>query len=237
MQDVPTPVRPAPTPLPAQAQGGAGAAVAQAPRADQLRPLTPQEREALREARSELSRQLTSAANRREELTEELRTMPQAAQSGVIARIELLDQRIIQLETDIAETGRMLTAGTTLPPPDPQLVFGMPEETFSDIATLSVLFVLTPLALAFARLLWKRGTKAARQPTEEQRANAERLERLEQAVDAIAIEVERVGESQRYQARVLSEANLMPPLPAAQVPMEPLRVPEATPLTVRPQES
>jgi hypothetical protein len=38
----------------------------------------------------------------------------------------------------------------------------------------------------------------------------ERMERLEQAVDAIALEIERVGEAQRYQTRVLAEANLMP---------------------------
>jgi hypothetical protein len=36
------------------------------------------------------------------------------------------------------------------------------------------------------------------------------MERLEQAVDAIAIEVERVGESQRFQQKLLAEANLMP---------------------------
>lgn len=223
--------------MPAQAQGGQGAAVAPTPRVGQLRPLTPQERDQLREARSELSNQLTSAARRREALTEELKTLPAEAQKGVIDRINVLDARILQLETDIAETGRMLTAGTTLPPPEPRLVWGMPEATFNDIAPLTVLLVLTPMALAFARLLWKRGTRAARQPTEEQRANAERLERLEQAVDAIAIEVERVGEAQRYQARVLSEANLMPPLPAPQAPMEPLRLPEVTPVAMRSQES
>jgi len=38
----------------------------------------------------------------------------------------------------------------------------------------------------------------------------ERLERLEQAVEAIAIEVERVGEGQRYLTRVL-ESRPLPP--------------------------
>jgi hypothetical protein len=32
-----------------------------------------------------------------------------------------------------------------------------------------------------------------------------RLERIEQAIDAIAVEVERVGEAQRYSARLLAE--------------------------------
>jgi hypothetical protein len=44
----------------------------------------------------------------------------------------------------------------------------------------------------------------------------ERMERLEQAVDAIALEIERVGEAQRYQTRVLAEANLMPAMSGAQ---------------------
>lgn len=36
-------------------------------------------------------------------------------------------------------------------------------------------------------------------------ASTERLERLEQAVESIAIEVERVGEGQRYLTRVLED--------------------------------
>jgi hypothetical protein len=41
------------------------------------------------------------------------------------------------------------------------------------------------------------------------------MERLEQAVDAIALEIERVGESQRYQQKVLAEANMMPAMSTA----------------------
>ena len=52
------------------------------------------------------------------------------------------------------------------------------------------------------------------------------MERIEQAVDAIALEVERVGESQRYQAKLLAEANLMPALGASQRAAEPLRMKE-----------
>ena len=48
------------------------------------------------------------------------------------------------------------------------------------------------------------------------------MERLEQAVDAIALEIERVGESQRYQAKLLTEANLMPAMSGARS-AEPVR--------------
>ncbi|MEP6730032.1 MAG: hypothetical protein ABJE10_05320 [bacterium] len=38
-----------------------------------------------------------------------------------------------------------------------------------------------------------------------QRADDERLEHLQQSVDAIAIEVERIAEAQRFSAKLLSE--------------------------------
>jgi hypothetical protein len=63
--------------------------------------------------------------------------------------------------------------------------------------------VLAPLSFAYARRLWKRPT-APLQPTSWPEAAA-RLERMEQAVDAIAIEVERVSEGQRFMTRVLTE--------------------------------
>jgi hypothetical protein len=52
------------------------------------------------------------------------------------------------------------------------------------------------------------------------------MERLEQAVDAIALEIERVGESQRYQQKVLAEANLMPAIGHGQRAAEPARMKE-----------
>ncbi len=55
--------------------------------------------------------------------------------------------------------------------------------------------------------------KAGAQPS----ADAERLERLERAVEAIALEVERVGEGQRYLTRVLADRPMPVALPASQV--------------------
>lgn len=216
--------------------GGVATTATPAP-AGPLRPLTEAEREAIRDARRELSNQLTSAADRRENLVEELKDMPGPAQAGVLARIELLDQRIIQLEADIAQTGRQLTSGTTAPLPEIRYIYGLPENVFTPVAILSTLFIFTPLALAFARLLWKRGTRIATQPTPEQQQHNERVDRIEQAVEAIAIEVERVGEAQRYQGRMLTENNLMPALPSAHQPAEPIRLPDAVSVPSRPSET
>jgi hypothetical protein len=75
----------------------------------------------------------------------------------------------------------------------------MPNDVVPIVAILSV-FVFSPLAIAFARIIWRRGSA----PPEESklaRENAERLARLESAVDSIAIEMERVSEGQRFVRR------------------------------------
>ena len=73
------------------------------------------------------------------------------------------------------------------------------------------IFVLFPIALAHARRVWKR-TGA---PPPASREQEERFVRLEQAVDAVALEVERLGEGQRFVTRLLTEGSASP-LSAAQ---------------------
>jgi hypothetical protein len=192
--------------------------------------LSREEVAAIRARREELSNQLSSAANRREELVEELRTMPPSAQQGVLERIAVLDKRLVQLESDIAESGRLLTSAGGLPGGTLQLPdrgFRMDPGEVGKVASLVTIFVLAPMAFAIARAVWRRSSVPKRPAHDPEMTS--RLERLEQAVDAIAIEVERVGESQRYQARVLSEAQLMPALGSGQRAAEPVRVPQYEP--------
>src|SRR5206468_2704674 len=59
--------------------------------------------------RSALADQLTSVSDRRSELSTELQgTVDGVARTGLEQRINLLDKRILQLETDIATTGQQL---------------------------------------------------------------------------------------------------------------------------------
>jgi hypothetical protein len=209
--------------VPAQppAQGTPATAAPASPR-----PLTGREIRAIRERRSELSDQLTSAANRRSRLVDQLDEVPEAARPGILERISVLDQRIVQLERDIAVTGQQLTGpgGLGALTVGSQYPFGLSEDAFMGVTMSFNLFVLAPIAFAIARRIWKRSS--VRQSAAESRQAAERMDRLEQAVDAIAIEVERVGESQRYQARILTEAQLMPALGAGQRAAEPIRMPQ-----------
>lgn len=204
----PTPQPPAvPAPLPPAAAAAGTEAQTVAPAPFPGVPQTPQEVAALRSVRRELSNQITSAASRREELADQLKTADAAARPGLEARIAILDQRIVQLESDIASTGRLLTsspAGWVSSTSPAQMIGGMPPEGVVAIGVLFTLFVMAPIAFAAARLMWKRARMPARpaQPPE----TTQRLERIEQSVEAVAIEVERVTEGQRFLTKLLTEA-------------------------------
>lgn len=66
--------------------------------------------------------------------------------------------------------------------------------------TIAVIVVGLPLARAFARRMDRRGGAPAL-PSEAM----QRLERMEQAIDAIAVEVERISEGQRFTTKLLSD--------------------------------
>jgi hypothetical protein len=55
-----------------------------------------------------------------------------------------------------------------------------------------------------ARILWRLGSR--RKPMSETYRQDDRMQRLETAVDTIAIEVERISESQRFMVTLLSES-------------------------------
>jgi hypothetical protein len=69
-----------------------------------------------------------------------------------------------------------------------------------EMAFVFVLVITIPIVVAVTRRLWRRAP-VRQVPV----VDDERFARLEQAVEAVAIEVERIGESQRFQARLAAE--------------------------------
>jgi len=162
---------------------------------------------ALKAKREELSNQLVSATGRRQRLSGQLSGKEGVDRAGIESHMAVLDRRIMQLESDIAETGRQLTMapGTLVASTDAANRFSMNPNGTAAIGVFFTIFVLGPLAFAAARMMWKRaGMKPA--PAISGDA-ARRLERLELSVDAIAVEIERVSEGQRFVTRLLSEAH------------------------------
>ncbi|MBW8769147.1 MAG: hypothetical protein JF589_05305 [Gemmatimonadetes bacterium] len=87
---------------------------------------------------------------------------------------------------------------TAAPPAQRPLL--MPSQV--EDAGVGVFLLMVPLVLALARRIWVRtGRPVAAVGID----TAPRLERIEQAVESIAIEVERIGESQRFTAKLLAE--------------------------------
>jgi hypothetical protein len=99
--------------------------------------------------------------------------------------------------------------GVALVAPPPPQTLGMSQDTMTALGLAFSAFFLLPLAIGSMRLMFRRAKRRDSQPSADMTA---RFEQLEQAVDAVAIEIERVGEAQRFQARVLAEANMMPAL-------------------------
>lgn len=173
-------------------------------------PLTAQQVANIKSQRSELSRQLNSAADRRHRLSEEIKSAPDgASRQGLEQRIAVLDKRIVQLESDIASTGEQLAAAPHAITREPEAPVGsdIPDNVMG-LSITFVIFVLAPIAFSIARLIWKKTNKLTSSVVQQFSPQVDqRLERLEQGVDAIAIEIERVTEGQRFVTRLLSEQN------------------------------
>ncbi|MEO8619532.1 MAG: hypothetical protein ABI625_00625 [bacterium] len=201
-QSPPTP--PAPTAAPA-APGVQGTNVVTVPE------LTSRDVAALRARGGELSNQLRSATGRRVEVQRSLKNATGADRSGLEQRLGVLDARIARLESDIDQNGAQLaslSAGRvqTSQPPFPGFNNSPRERALNNMVPIAIvftLFVLAPIAVSIARMFWKRGSLPKSAPGAVD--NTQRLERMEQAIDSIAIEIERVSEGQRFVTRLMSD--------------------------------
>jgi hypothetical protein len=78
------------------------------------------------------------------------------------------------------------------------------EMAMAFFVTCAVIIIGLPLARAFARRMDRRGAAAAAPDLNP------RLDRMEQAIEAIAIEVERISEGQRFVTRLMAEERGLP---------------------------
>jgi len=163
--------------------------------------------EALKAQRRELASQLESLEDKRRDLSQQLQE-PEVGgtdRKGTEQRITEIDQRILSTEKQITESDAQIARqagvpGSIVPRPEPRRE-GPPEEAFI-LGGIFMFIVLLPLSIALARRIWRRGVATI---TSLHAELTERLTRLEQGMDAVAVEVERIGEGQRYMARMFTE--------------------------------
>ena len=164
--------------------------------------------QALRAQRRVLVDQLERLTDERQSLAGQLAEEPATVgRQGIEQRIGAIDQRILEVNQQLAGSEREIARvagipGAAVEPPQPRSEPNH-DETIAIIGTTFTLLVLFPLALAQARRIWRRSAKGvAALPGE----LMERFTRLEQAVDSVAIEVERISEGQRFVTRLMSES-------------------------------
>jgi hypothetical protein len=174
--------------------------------------------------RDVLRSQLEQLQDQREEVSEQLQEpmVGGSDRAGLSRRIENLDNRIALLDRQVADVDRAIAQAAAAPGasvrftearPDPPAPSGPPdEEIFIVLGSLFILAVLLPLTIAYARRIWRRGAQVA---SDLPREIIDRLTKMDQNIDAIAIEVERIGESQRYLTRVVAEQQAALPAGAA----------------------
>ncbi len=163
--------------------------------------------EALRYQRTELNEQRDRLESQRENIAEELR-LPNVSgtdQKALEARLTQVDARIAAVETQIAEADAAVAKAAAVPGavvPPPRYVRDGPPEEFFVLAGIFMFIVVLPLTIAYARRIWRRGAATVAAIPQEV---YDRFNRLDQAVDSVAIEVERIGEGQRFLTRLHAE--------------------------------
>jgi hypothetical protein len=158
-------------------------------------------RESLKETRNNIQEQ-------RDEISGQLQDpmVNGANRQGLESRIQQLDARILQLDQQIAQADVEVAAAAGIPgarPPEPISIRdnGPPPEVFL-IPIAVIVFVLGPLSIAAAIRMLRRGKAAvAATPSWLQ----DRLGRIEQSVDAMALEVERISEGQRFLTKLFAD--------------------------------
>ena len=162
----------------------------------------------LRNQRQELSNQLENLEDKRRDLSNRLQEEPAisaAEKAGVEGRLTEVYARIATVEKAIAQSDAQIAQAAgipgAIPIERPRVREGPPEEVFV-LGGMFIVIVLLPLSIALARRIWRRGVATVTSLPAEL---TDRLTRLEQGVDAVAVEVERIGEGQRYMARMMGE--------------------------------
>jgi hypothetical protein len=160
-----------------------------------------------RAQRNELTNQLDDLQGTRDQVARQLEQADDGSASAkaLDARLADIDQRIANVDKMLAANAVQLAQSAAIPgavvEQPPPVYHGPPDAAFV-LGAIFMVIVLLPLSIAYARRIWRRGAAVV---TSIPKEIAERLFRMEQAVEATAVEVERIGEGQRFLTRLFTE--------------------------------
>jgi hypothetical protein len=157
--------------------------------------------------RNELNNQLEELQSTRREITGQLEDVAAGTPERTVleTRLKDVDGRISAVDGMLAGNATQLAQAAAIPGAvvePPRAISQGPSEDVYMLGWVVMMVVFLPLSVALARRIWRRSAAAV---TSFPREIAERLSRMEQAVEATAVEVERIGEGQRFLTRLFTE--------------------------------
>ena len=161
---------------------------------------------ALRAARRELISQRDALDEQRQELVGRLRegTVSDGDRAGIEQRLAVIDQQLAAKQIAIGEAEAQVAVaasvpGATIEPPSPPEPFDVGD--FMEMSFVVGTILAFPIVLAWARRIWRKSSVTINLPAE----LTDRLTSLERSVDTVAIEVERIGEGQRFVTQLMGD--------------------------------
>lgn len=172
-----------------------------------------EEFQALVAKRAELEMQIETVTDRRQELEQQLEDAGGTTRTGLEARIRLLDERATRLEQQVLETDELIAQSIA-----GGVATGRSQTT---VASETKLFTREDMGAAmvgealvlvlFFVWLYRRGMRRAKERfSRGVPGDAQRMEQLQNSIDAIAVEVERISEGQRFVSKMLNEGSAQP---------------------------
>jgi len=162
--------------------------------------------EAMRAQANVIENQLQDQMQLRREIAERLRdpAVTGADRAGLETRLQNVDARITQLDGALATAEAQEARAAA----EPGAIVERPNDPTEDIAEMfavvSVIFMFVfvlPMSIAWARRIWRKHAVTV-SLTPEMTA---RLDSIDRSVEATALEVERIGEGQRFVTQLLAQ--------------------------------
>jgi DNA-binding transcriptional MerR regulator len=166
----------------------------------------------LKAREKELTQQREDLEERREELTQQLnRSNGGVDRTGLEQRITTIDQRLQTIEIDLNQVGREAAqaAPASIAQPEPRIIYrGNSDDEVVGAGFLGAFVMLVFVSPVLYRAWRRRKAPPSFTPAGSPALGSERIDRMEQAIDSIAVEIERVSENQRFMTRLMTETQL-----------------------------
>jgi hypothetical protein len=182
----------------------------------------------------ELASQLAGLQAQRRVLINQVGSSEPLVATSARAQLSQVEADIARVSVELAGVRGRMGGRMGQPGGRPQFDFpqngrrpGMTSGDVTGIAIMFILAVLMPISIGITRRLLRRAPKEMTMAAD---VIGPRLDRLEQAVDAVAIEVERIAEGQRFVTKVMTERPAQAPARSAHATPRPgIDSPDAAP--------